>query len=62
MRNVRASVAGLERIIDVNEFRRRLEEIEKNDAVDSKNKESILIFLEAWRKQEKKEIIGRLTS
>ncbi|MFI5329814.1 MAG: P-loop NTPase fold protein [Desulfobaccales bacterium] len=52
MRNVKASVEGLERIIDVNEFRRRLEEIEKNDAVDKGNKESILIFLEAWRKQE----------
>ncbi|MGB7911224.1 MAG: P-loop NTPase fold protein [Desulfobaccales bacterium] len=51
MRKVRAQVAGLERIIDINEFRRRLEEIEKNDAIDSKNKESILIFLEAWRKQ-----------
>ena len=52
MRNVKASVEGLERIIDVNEFRRRLEEIEKNDELDKENKESILIFLEAWRKQE----------
>lgn len=53
MRNVKASVEGLERIIDVNEFRRRLEEIEKNAPVDNKNKESIKIFLEAWRNQEK---------
>ena len=53
MRDVSASDAGLERIIDDNEFRRRLEEIEKNDTIDRKDKESILIFLEAWRKQGK---------
>ena len=52
MRNIRASVAGLERIIDVNEFRRRLEEIEKSDSVDKENRENVSIFLEAWRKQE----------
>ena len=52
MRKVRASVGGLEQIIDVGEFRRRLEEMEKNEALDKELKESVLVFLEAWRKQE----------
>ena len=62
MRNVRAMVDGLERIIDVHEFRRRLEEIEKNDAVDSRTKENILIFLEAWRNQEKGDLAGLINN
>ena len=52
MRKVRASVDGLERIMDVGEFRRRLEEIEKGNTVDAEGKESVLVFLEAWRKRE----------
>ena len=52
MRKVRASVDGLERIMDVGEFRRRLEEIEKWNTVDAEGKESVLVFLEAWRKRE----------
>jgi hypothetical protein len=52
MPKVRASVEGLERIVDVSEFRRRLEEIEKSNALNREHKESVLIFLEAWRKRE----------
>lgn len=52
MRNVRASVNGLDHVIDVKEFRRRLEEIENSDALESRYKGSVSIFLEAWRKQE----------
>jgi hypothetical protein len=55
MRNVRASVEGLERIIDVNEFRRRLEEIEKDESLKKDLKKNVLVFLEAWRKKEKGE-------
>lgn len=53
MRKVRALVEGLEHIIDVNEFRRRLEEVEKSEALEKELKENVLFFLEAWRKQEK---------
>lgn len=52
MRNVRVSVEGLEKIIDVGEFRRRLEEMEKNEILDKELKENVLVFLEAWRRQE----------
>lgn len=48
MRNVRASVNGLEDVIDLNEFRRRLEELETKDVIDENS-----VFLEAWRNQEK---------
>lgn len=53
VRNVEASVSGLEHIMDVGEFRRRLEEIEKKETLDKEKKENVLIFLEAWRKKEK---------
>lgn len=52
MRTPRASVSSLEKIIDLDEFRRRLEEAEKSDSLDGTLKESVLIFLEAWRRQE----------
>lgn len=52
MRNIRASVESLDAIIDVPEFRKRLEEIEDNNNVGENQRESILTFLEAWRKQE----------
>jgi len=55
MRNIRASVSGLEHIIDVGEFRRRLEEMERSEGLDKEAKESVSVFLEAWRKQEKGE-------
>ena len=55
MRSVRASVEGLERIIDVGEFRRRLEEIEKDESLKEDLKKNVLIFLEAWRRKEKGE-------
>jgi protein associated with RNAse G/E len=49
---VRASVGGLEQIIDVGEFRRCPEEMEKKEALDKELKETVLVLLEAWRKQE----------
>lgn len=55
MRNVRACVEGLEKIIDVGEFRCRLAEIEKNESLDEKLRERVLVFLEAWRRKEKGE-------
>lgn len=53
MRNIRASVSGLEHILDVGEFRRRLEEMEMSKELDKEAKESVSVFLESWRKQEK---------
>jgi predicted KAP-like P-loop ATPase len=55
MRNIRASVSGLEHIIDVGEFRRRLEEVESSEALDEQQKEAVSVFLDAWRKQEEGE-------
>ena len=52
MRKVRASVDGLERIMDVGEFRRRLEEIKNGNTLDGDRKQSIHVFLEAWHKRE----------
>lgn len=52
LRKVRASVDSLSSIIDVVEFRRRLEEIEKDDDFDENHKEFVLVFLEAWRRRE----------
>jgi predicted KAP-like P-loop ATPase len=55
MRNVRASVNGLEQLLDVDQFRQRLEEIEKKEPLNQELKENVLIFLETWRNQEKGE-------
>lgn len=55
MRNVRASVNGLEQLLDVDQLRQRLEEIEKKESLNKELKENVLIFLETWRKQEKGE-------
>ena len=52
MRQVRASVDGLEHIMDVGGFRRRLEEIEKRNTLDGGRKESVMVVHEAWRKRE----------
>ena len=38
--------------MDVGEFRRRLEEIENGNGLDRYHKESVMVFLEAWRKRE----------
>lgn len=53
LRDVRASVDGLEKIIDVKEFRSRLEKIENEDLLDIKFKRNVLVFLDAWRRKEK---------
>ena len=52
IRNVRASVEGLEGIVDPETFRRRLEELENSSTLDSAQKENIVVFLNAWRRQE----------
>lgn len=55
MRSIIASVNGLDKIMDVDQFRKRLEEIEKKESLNNELKDNVLIFLEAWRKQEKGE-------
>ncbi len=52
MRRVRASVNGIEQILDVVEFRRRLEEIERCESIEKESKENVKVFLAAWRRQE----------
>jgi predicted KAP-like P-loop ATPase len=52
IRKFRASIDGLERIVDVHEFRRQLEAIEKGNTLEDGLKESVKVFLEAWRKRE----------
>lgn len=51
MPKVRASVDGLERILNVGEFRRRLEALENGNTLDEDHKQYIQVFLEAWRKR-----------
>jgi predicted KAP-like P-loop ATPase len=52
IRTTRAQIKGLEKIVDVKQFRRRIEELENSKTLDNRHKESISIFLQAWRKQE----------
>lgn len=52
IRKTRAAVDSLEAIIDVAEFRGRLEEIEKENNLDEKHKEYVTVFLNAWRKRD----------
>jgi len=49
---VRASVSSLEEILDITEFRCRLEEMEKKKTLDKEHLKDVVTFLEAWRKQE----------
>ena len=53
MRNVRASIDGLEHVIDVAEFRRRLEQIENSKTLGDDMNDAVSVFLEAWRKHER---------
>ncbi|MBD3330331.1 NTPase KAP [Candidatus Peregrinibacteria bacterium] len=52
IRNVKASVGSLDSIVDITEFRNRLEAIESNAEFDENLKEFVTVFLDAWRKQE----------
>ena len=51
-RKARASVDGLDQFLNVMEFRRRLEEIETQNTLKGDRKQSVLVFLEAWRNRE----------
>ncbi len=52
MRKPRAHIDGLDRILDVKEFRRRLNEIENGDTLQENRKQCVKIFLDAWRARE----------
>ncbi|MBX9693173.1 MAG: NTPase KAP, partial [Cyanobacteria bacterium] len=52
MRQTRALVDGLDRIMDTREFRRRLEEIEKGNSLQANRKQYVQVFLDAWRARE----------
>lgn len=51
-RKIKAAVDGLDRIVDVVAFRRRLEEIEKGNTLPEERKRCIHTFLDAWRARE----------
>jgi predicted KAP-like P-loop ATPase len=52
MRQTSALVDGLDRIVDIREFRRRLEEIEKVNSLQDNRKQCVQTFLDAWRARE----------
>ena len=49
MRKPRAQIDGLDRILDLIEFRRRLEEIERGNSLQDDRKKCVHTFLDAWR-------------
>lgn len=53
VRSFRVSVKGLEELLNIGEFRRRLEELESGEDIEEKLKNDISVFLDAWRRQEK---------
>ena len=61
MRKPRAQIDGLDRILDVKEFRRRLNEIENGDTLQENRKQCVKIFLDAWRAREAGGISSMLT-
>lgn len=52
MRKPRAQIDGLDRILDIREFRRRLNEIENGDTLQENRKQFVKIFLDSWRARE----------
>lgn len=52
MRKPRAQIDGLDRILDIREFRRRLNEIENGDTLQENGKQFVKIFLDSWRARE----------
>ena len=55
MRHTHAAVDGLQSIIDVDAFRRRLEELGSDETFSKPYKEHVNTFLEAWRKRQRGE-------
>lgn len=53
IKHVVATVDGLDSIVDVKEFRRRLEELELGQTLHESLKSYVRTFLEAWRKKER---------
>ena len=53
MKKIEASVKGLDAILDLEKFRQRLEQIEKEDKLENPYKEYVQIFLDSWRKQDR---------
>jgi hypothetical protein len=49
--NDRAQVDGIDRLLDVDEFRRRLNEALRNDGLDEQQKFTISRFLAAWERR-----------
>jgi len=50
--NDRAQVDGIDRLLDADEFRRRLSEARRGDGLDEKQKSTISRFLAAWERRD----------
>lgn len=50
--NDRAQVDGIDRLLDVDEFRRRLTEVLQGDSLNEQQKTTVSRFLSAWEKRE----------
>ena len=55
MRHTQAAVGGLDSIMDVDAFRRRLEEIEAADNLADPYKGYVHTLLDAWRRRDRGE-------
>lgn len=53
-RTMRAQTDGLELVLDLDVFRRRVDELASGNKLDSEAREIVTIFLEAWKRQEKR--------
>ncbi len=52
MREIKVTYSGLRNILNVDKFRKRLEEIEGIEIIDRQNKEYVLVYLRALRERE----------
>ncbi|KAA5602052.1 KAP family P-loop NTPase fold protein [Blastochloris sulfoviridis] len=55
IRHTQAAVDSLNLLMDVEAFRRRLEELEKSQALEEPYNSYVLTFLDAWRKRDRRE-------
>jgi len=52
MRHTTAAIGGLPSIMDVDAFRKRIEELYSSQTLDDPFKKDVKTFLDAWRKKE----------
>jgi hypothetical protein len=52
IRNTKAAVDGLEKLLNVTRFRERLNEIETRGNMDAPYKDYVHVFLDSWNKKD----------